>query len=1676
MLREIAGYRLRRALYSIDGFSVCDAERSSDEARVLVKSPLADFPAVSEIEQLDRELLLLQEHADCAEILRPIERVDESQNSYLVFEFFAGRPVRTKVDTGSIVEFCGFAASLGRALASLHERGIVHRALSPACVLWDAQAEAIRVTHFAQATSTRFHSASPSLINPCSAPEQTGQLNVATDHRADLYSAGAVLYFALSGQYPFPRTEDLAELAHSLVAREPVHLSAWRPDLPEPIVDFVSRLLAKSPSERPPSASVALEELAAIQARLGTSSYSFSSVPLPGVPPLLGREAELDTLVDAVKHAAGGAMQVVLVEGPAGAGKTRLIEALAERLTHKELFACGKFEQFRRRRPYSAVLSAVESLFDRFLSAPESELEHWRTRLEAIEPAFLAVLAEQVQQIQAIVGPQPKPVRIGLAETENRFHQAFRALVQALCSGSHPVLLVVDDLQWSDDETLKLLAELFFKSRHAFLTLVLAFRPTEAGSPAAQRVAELRRLAASSHPIHVDLRQLDGADVALLCQHFASPCRDAEALAQVVQSGSQGNPLFALEILKRLVQTGELRWSREGLSGSGAWQLERTRLGSALVSDNVVDIIVSRIDALPESCRKVLIAASCIGHGFGFSELRLATELPALELLRALEIACAESLILAESPAAHAAGEVQTASSGKSALPRYSFSHDRVQQAAYSLCAEGERQRLHLIIGRSKLRTVGSSRRALFPAIEHLNRVQELLSSEERKQLGECNFRAGRAAKESVAYPTAIALFELAQASLGESKGPRASRLSFECSLELAESLYLNAEFERAEAAFGVALERAQTLAEEVEVQRTRLVLYQHQQRYAEAIALGLGTLRLLSVRLPEKPGVPRLLSRLAPTMIRARRVPAEQLFERADRATEADRMVLDLLVLLWTPSFWVNQNLNALVVLKLLDISLRLGNTPQAPMAYVCFGILLHVLFKRHERGLQFGRLAYRLVEDGADPFIASRVRFLALTFFGALDRENRANVSMYEEALAKCLESGEHVFAGHTLDGISTSLPIHGFRLPEIERRLSTCETVAEQIGSDSSRELVRVVRAWCRGLSEHPEAASATIDEAELRYDSYRGVHRLLKMVTCYLWDRDDEVCSLAKLLRGNQVVQSNPLHASFYALFSILAACRSRRRFGRRAARRLVERLRRFEAIRSDNFRSMFLLASAEVEWRAGRAEVALDGYHRAISEAAERGHDLIHALACERLAACLEARGDSGAHQEYLSVAAFSYERFGAAGKVTQLLVKYPGVQVGRWTRDGPASGGQAKQLDAEAVMRAAYAIAGETRSERLAQNLLRVITTTAGGERGLLLKRGDDEWNVEAEWRINQPRTDLSGEVGFPQSVIRYVGRTKTSVHLHDSNRDSRFRAEPYFERARTRSALCIPLIHRGEVSAVLYLENGLCADVFTDAQQRLATMLGHQAAIAMAVADYHKVQMDALQAKINPHFLYNALSVIAELVQKEPENAETAVLKLSKLYRYVLSASADQVVTLEQELSIVRDYLVLEQYRFGDKLKVEFRIDGPTEWVRVPALIFQPLVENSVRHGIARKLGPGCVRVDVEVSETHCTMRVEDDGPGWRGGSTEGGFGLRSVRQRLALLYGSDSALTINKSSGVIVEIRIPVTAASSYSSRPPRMHSGIAPRPDAGGGLHAGTTEEGVRRPSDFAKANDA
>jgi two-component system LytT family sensor kinase len=187
------------------------------------------------------------------------------------------------------------------------------------------------------------------------------------------------------------------------------------------------------------------------------------------------------------------------------------------------------------------------------------------------------------------------------------------------------------------------------------------------------------------------------------------------------------------------------------------------------------------------------------------------------------------------------------------------------------------------------------------------------------------------------------------------------------------------------------------------------------------------------------------------------------------------------------------------------------------------------------------------------------------------------------------------------------------------------------------------------------------------------------------------------------------------------------------------------------------------------------------------------------------------------------------------------------------------------------------------------------------------------------------------------------------------------------------------------------------------------------------------RAELDALQAKINPHFLFNTLNSIASLISENPAAAESTVEKLSELFRYTLQRSGNGTVRLSEELEIVRSYLEIEKVRFGDRLRFDIRADESLNDFQIPPLLVQPLVENSIKHGIA--LDPQGGSVDVEAKRTPhaCIITVTDSGKGFAATGEDPGFGLKSIRERLTLAYGESASLRVQEGSSQI-QITIPL------------------------------------------------
>ena len=207
-------------------------------------------------------------------------------------------------------------------------------------------------------------------------------------------------------------------------------------------------------------------------------------------------------------------------------------------------------------------------------------------------------------------------------------------------------------------------------------------------------------------------------------------------------------------------------------------------------------------------------------------------------------------------------------------------------------------------------------------------------------------------------------------------------------------------------------------------------------------------------------------------------------------------------------------------------------------------------------------------------------------------------------------------------------------------------------------------------------------------------------------------------------------------------------------------------------------------------------------------------------------------------------------------------------------------------------------------------------------------------------------------------------------------------------------------------------------------------------AAAARAKGQATEAQLSALHAQLNPHFLFNALNTVAALVRSSPESAEATVDNLAQVLRRTLDRSRRTLSTLDDEVDYLKAYLSVEQARFGERLTVEWLIDANTGSLKIPPMTLQPLVENSLKHGIGGRLQGGTLIIRSRLEDNTLVLEVADDGAGFLPHHREG-TGLRNLRERLATLYGDEAALLVagnggeaGTGAGATVTVRIPAAS----------------------------------------------
>ena len=1486
MLPIIPGYQTIAQIYESVNSLVYRAIRQEDGQPVILKFLKQDSPSPQELTRYKQEYDIT--HSLNIEGVINVYDLEYYQNNLvIILEDFGAISLRELVNSKDIKfkEFLPYFISIADILGHIHASNIIHKDINPSNIVINPSTGILKIIDFG--ISTQLSRENPTLKNPnilegtlaYISPEQTGRMNRTLDYRTDFYSLGVTFYELLTGKLPF-ETMDALELVHCHIAKQPIPPHEVNLELPLVISEIVMKLMAKTAEERYKSA-FGLKADLEICLRQLEENGQILSFPLATkdisdkfqIPQkLYGRSQEVETLLSAFERTSQGPAELMLVAGYSGIGKSALVNEVHKPITEKRgYFISGKFDQFQRNIPYSAVGAAFEGLVRQILTENDEDLGKWRDKLLAVLGSNAQVIIDVIPNMELIIGTQPPVPELGAMESQNRFNLVFENFIRAFCSLENPLVIFLDDLQWADSASLKLMELMMRDNNTHYLFLIGAYRDNEV-TPTHPLMMILEGLRSQNITIHqITLSPLQPDHICqLIADTLDSNIDSVKPLADLVTRKTGGNPFFVNEFLKTLYTESLLTFDCQQLS----WLWNIPQIEEKGITDNVVELMIGKLKKLPFFTQKVLSLAACVGANFALNTLSVVSNKSSKELFKDLEAALQSGLIL---PISELDADLL--------IQDYQFLHDRVQQGAYALMDDEEKTAIHWQIGRMLLAHLSEDARSekLFEIVDHLNQSRVLIIEETEKiELATLNLDAGIKAKDATAYGAAQEYLIAGRECLNSTSWLEYYDLTLNLHIQLANVEFLMGNFERSQDLISLILTQVKTPLEKAEVYNLLLLQYTMMAKYQDVIETGRKALKELGIDLPDSDLEAALQVELAQAQENLRDREIASLINAPEITIPEQKLAIKLLSNIDPAAYFSNQKLYAVIVVKMAKLSLKYGHIPESSKAYVTYGIVLGSRLGDYQSGYEFGRLSVALSEK----FKAPDQKCSACLVFGGHINHWLKHIKYAENLLNDSyhagMECGELRHAGYALEHQLRYLFYQGNNLDSLKERLQNYLLFNQNVKNTWATDGILGFQLAFFNLigmtSTKLDFDNGEINDRQyleqcLEHNSFAWLctFNIFKGQILYLYGYLDEALTcigeaekwLSYVLGHFQGSEYN-FHSSLIwaGIYSQSSPDQQKEYWQRLESNQ--KQMKIWADNSPDNFEHKYLLIAAEMARLEGNILDAMSLYDRAILSARQNNFIQNEALANELAAKFWLSQEKDEFAKIYLKKASYGYQLWGAKRKVEDLQEKYPlllkssSVNSLTTTRQSTmvTSTGTSSPLafDFSTVMKASLAISGEIVLEQLLTALMKILIESAGAEIGHLILETKGKLLIETSGGIDEQQItvlqSLPIDGNLPVSLINYVARTQETVVLDNATYQGDFTNEPYITSHQPKSILCVPLINQGQLVSILYFENNLAIAAFTPERIEVLKVLSAQAAISIENARLYQTLEDKVKER----------------------------------------------------------------------------------------------------------------------------------------------------------------------------------------------------------------------------------
>lgn len=1467
-MEKIGSYVLEEKVHETRNASVYRGRKENGSESLTVKLLKTSNATPSETARFRQEYELIK-NLDIKSFIKTIDIIKYQGGFALIREDFQGIPINKYFSNDkkfNIESFLTMSADIAETLGSLHAQGVIHRNIKPKSILIHPDTEELKITDFgisAILTHENDEVYNPDFIQETliyMSPEQTGRMNRSVDYRTDLYSLGITLYEILTGLLPF-KSQDPMELIHAHIAMMPKAPVNLKSDIPVMISDIIMRLLAKNPEARYQNG-FGLEAdfrecLKQLEKKKRIEPFDLGSKDISSrfiVPQkLFGREKEISELISRFEEVANGekGLSVMVVAGAPGIGKSAMVNEIHKPIVAKRgYFISGKYEQFRRDKPYSAIIQAFQVLVKQILSESEQRIRLWKKNLLGALGDNGRVITDVIPEVELIIGKQPDLPVFGPEETRNRFKFVFEKFMSVFPQKEHPVVLFLDDLQWADMASLQLMKNIMFSDIH-YLFLIFSYRDNEVNEthPFSELLNDVEK-----HNIRIDkitLGPLKEKEVTELIVNFLR-CSEERGfgLAGLVQEKAGGNPFFVNQFLHTLYN--EKMIVHKGAQG---WQWDVGEISRMKVADNLIQMMAGKIEKLPPHTQDVLKICACIGNRFDLETLAAVRKTSVDGALADLTEAVKEGMV-------SRIGDF------------YVFHHDRIHEAAYSLVADAEKSALHYKIGKYMYDAASKSelQNKLFYIADQFNlSVDMIKDASEREWLSRFNLEAGKKAKASAAYVPAFNYLQNGMDLLEENAWEKQYDLTLELFSEATEAAYLMGDYDKMNALADIALKHAKTTLEKIRIYATRIYASVAREDYQGAIDVAMPILRIMApkfgVRVPEKANKIHIAIEVVRVMLKLMGKKSDDLLNLPKASDPGYLAMGKILASIGHAAFYADPNLLALIILKSFRTMFKYGIAPEHPFAFAGLGIVQAAGLWNFDKAITFGKLGLTLMKKLGLRDQESRTIFVYNALVRHWKYPMKDSIEPLMEGYRIGLETGDLGFATFNLIFTEVHQIFTGRELSELNTYMEKNNKFIA--GLKQGHTLTVQSLQWqailnLLGQGDNPLALTGKAIDAESLLPSWQSaenrgalsVYWFCKLIVCSLFSDYKLALKACDEYRKYMDSQQGVLINKYAVLLDSVARLMVYKNAAplEKIKHRIlikINQLKMWAWARSapSNCSYMYNAMKALYIWMIhGNLPRAEKIYELAIEQCREYENFVVEGIASEIIAGIFRSINDNEKAGKYMAEAYSCYKRWGATGLLTKIKKMYPDLVPSEikvspeMEETAPATTRRdmSAVLDLSTVMQVAQVISSEIMLERLLQNIMHMSVTSAGAQRGYLMLETDGKLTIEASEDVDNDETKVMQSILLKdcaeicQAIVNYVHHSGKDVILGHALKEGPFTDDPYVIEHQCKSILCSPIINKGKISGILYMENNLSEDAFTPQRLDILRFISAQAAISI--------------------------------------------------------------------------------------------------------------------------------------------------------------------------------------------------------------------------------------------------